>query len=898
MHMGNRVFVFVMTALMVLASPLQSVALAEVSGRTGKYLSEAYVSVAPTAAEAARKLEEKGYNVLKKDGKPADLNQGAGSALKESRAVVLGYKTTDDSAAAITDLAAMNMNGGYSVSSYRDLVRKYRDSTISPFVQRFMTTIAEYRENLASKNAGNRAKAEFMRSLLNRVVDDDTGGRLGDLLAQQTKAEMGDEYLRISEEKQKTHIDLERALLVGNVNVVLRVEQLLSYAADAADTTWLQRLSAMGSSGFEAQQADMRPSDALNQQAARYQDVATSLAQGWNEVRDKLLAYDQRLAEESNAGGVTGNEGTGVVDLPDQAPAQPNAVVQQEDDEVDVSERVRLEIPEDAGDAREVSPSDVPEVLNEATDSLEAMNEVSEDVDDTNTVTLYSLLKSLPYDGGTLYDLFTLPRSEVTGDNISKLYPAASCLSAGQVAAIEFLPLPALLQIGATTGESYEKAWADGLGLTELVDATGDVSLYQGVNRDMFSDVTALTSDAMRADALRHEGAGVFDFLSQYKELAFFWCGAVVSGILAGFSVCRDVKGEMRHAAVSRLEKTVEDIKGMYKKAQLKVGDRYNDASITIEALTDAPKDKAFKVTVTRTRGLNPLEREEALRRTYDFKDIDGILRIDDVTAQLEKVQAEKTTGSVTKYFSKDSGLEAGTKNYHAQVKKLEERCIDLNEKNPRVSWGSSVLISGLFLFFAAKAIFGTIEELQAYYNVKYAPMPRYMVDVVDITVTGDDGTSTFIRNDTAYYSAVLTNAPRTGEDFVALVNYADLNGDVGKQWLALYSAKGKGDPILADSLMVVTGTSSVPFGYSTGIHMFGSDTAFNLTDSRYCYNDKADGVYTYFRRDSGAASNAASVFRDGSTALVGGVCLMAGAAIGAGGMYLVGKRRKEPATV
>ena len=203
-----------------------------------------------------------------------------------------------------------------------------------------------------------------------------------------------------------------------------------------------------------------------------------------------------------------------------------------------------------------------------------------------------------------------------------------------------------------------------------------------------------------------------------------------------------------------------------------------------------------------------------------------------------------------------------------------------------------------MFLFFAAKAIFGTIEELQAYYNVKYAPMPRYMVDVVDITVTGDDGTSTFIRNDTAYYSAVLTNAPRTGEDFVALVNYADLNGDVGKQWLALYSAKGKGDPILADSLMVVTGTSSVPFGYSTGIHMFGSDTAFNLTDSRYCYNDNADGVYTYFRRDSGAASNAASVFRDGSTALVGGVCLMAGAAIGAGGMYLVGKRRKEPATV
>ena len=208
-------------------------------------------------------------------------------------------------------------------------------------------------------------------------------------------------------------------------------------------------------------------------------------------------------------------------------------------------------------------------------------------------------------------------------------------------------------------------------------------------------------------------------------------------------------------------------------------------------------------------------------------------------------------------YFSKDSVLSTGVEDYRKKINSLDSEISDKTKKlknNPEtVSWGTPVIWGLIFLAFTVGAIYSTVSDIKAYYNVKYAPMPGYMVDLADIITTADDGTKTVIRNDTAYYAAVLTNAVRTGEDKKAMLCYADLNGDKGKQWLGLYSAKTGGDPILANSLKVVTGTSSLPDGYSTGIHMFGSDAAFNLTDSRYCYNDDANGVYAYFRREAAA---------------------------------------------
>jgi hypothetical protein len=152
-------------------------------------------------------------------------------------------------------------------------------------------------------------------------------------------------------------------------------------------------------------------------------------------------------------------------------------------------------------------------------------------------------------------------------------------------------------------------------------------------------------------------------------------------------------------------------------------------------------------------------------------------------------------------------------------------------------------------------------------------------------------------RNDTAYYRAVLTNRPESHDQYKSLNHYADLNGDAGKEWLALYCAQQDGgDPILADSLTVVTGSTSIPEGYTKGIHMFGSNAAANLTDSRYTYNDDLNGLYLYFKTDSAAAAaGTASAFSRGSYALVGGSSLVIGAALGAALTLLI-KRKKSAA--
>ena len=131
---------------------------------------------------------------------------------------------------------------------------------------------------------------------------------------------------------------------------------------------------------------------------------------------------------------------------------------------------------------------------------------------------------------------------------------------------------------------------------------------------------------------------------------------------------------------------------------------------------------------------------------------------------------------------------------------------------------------------------------------------------------------------------------------FDEIGNLADLNGCVGKQWLALYAAKTTAEePILANSLKVVINSAEIPSGYETGLHMFGSSAAFNLNDSHFDWNDDADSVYVYFQRDDAPLSTAGTGFSGGTLA----VGVAAGLAVGVLGTVLFGtvnKRRKAKA--
>ena len=909
MRLRTRVLALFMSVLMVLSSPMQALAEGEDANRGGDYLGEVYVAVAKTPDEAARSLAEKGYTVLKADdGKPADLNQGAGSALKEDAAVVLGYKTTADRAKAVTDLAVMNMNGGYSFSDYDEILRTYRDSQIRPFIDRFMTTVQEYRANAASDYPSNRAKADFAKSLLNRIREDDTGGFMGDLLLDQTLAELGTNYSTITDEQKEAHIDLETSLMQGSAEVVYLTEQVLASAADANPTTWLERLSVLGPNGLEASYGDMRPTDVQQDMATKYQDAAIQLSQGWEDMRAALLKHASELGDEQQQSTESrGDGGSSATEEPIQVVDENttttsiNDPVQQGEDEVDVSEIVRMDVDAPANDEGErLRAADAPQVISQASESMNAMSESVSQENDARIAAIYAFLKAMPYGDGTLYDFFTKPSADVTGENISVLYPAVSCLSPGQLAAMEFLPLERLLQIGATVGTAFSEVWEGDAGLKNIPEFVGEVSLYQGVNRDIFTKKTALTSEALRTQALQRADTGVTDILSPFKVSTFLWASTAVSALLLGASAYGFAKygapklamADTIQGYVTKLQDTFDKLKNNYADTALYMN---LSSNMSVKKVSDGAYRQALEVTIWGSvDGELPREKVQKLNELeYRFWNKHDLTADESIQLSiLQSTKPPKNQVSESVKLPLESGLSTDMESFDDAVHELQEQQKGYKRAGSKWNMASKAFTVATVLLTVA-SIVSTVYELMAYYNVKYPPIPGYIVDERDVTTIMADGTKVFERNDTAYYKAVETNAVRDG-DHAILASYADLNGDKGKEWLALYALRDAGEPILASSLRVVTGVSSLPEGYAEGIHMFGSDTAFNLTDPRYCYNDDANGVYAYFKREV-AAPAAASAFSGGSTALVAGAGLLVGAALGAGGMYLAGKRRREP---
>ena len=88
-----------------------------------RYVSDVIVAFGDSYDDAVKWLKNNGWNNYAQ----ADLNKNSSSVFDKDRAVVLGYKTTYNVNEAITDLALMNMEGGYSYTSYDSLMSKKRD---------------------------------------------------------------------------------------------------------------------------------------------------------------------------------------------------------------------------------------------------------------------------------------------------------------------------------------------------------------------------------------------------------------------------------------------------------------------------------------------------------------------------------------------------------------------------------------------------------------------------------------------------------------------------------------------------------------------------------------------------------------------------------------------------
>ena len=443
-----------------------------------------YISEIKIYEGSCKNAAKEGYTVLKDDdGDPVDLNEDSGSndtGAKGDKAVYLGYKTTKKASEAITDLALMNMKGGYDVAEYDKLMDGQMSQQIVPFVEKFLAAINEYRENYDSADAKNRQRAEYIHDALNKMTDDDTGGAgLGDLFLNETVYEMAKPRYEALSDKEKekksfydvnnqvrdslpeaeknSHADILTIIAQSNGKATLMLSNLLTRAADTSDDTWLERFEGTDYEDLLRIESGS-PTDKMKKVAKKYDDAANSFLDLWEDFREDILKYD---------------EYTEIIENYD------SEAVQQAFDRA-------KDLPENASEQ---------EVAEAAAAFTEAQGKMMEMVKAAEMVAICDHLENTDYGDGTMLDFFTQATEDVE-DDATVLYPLIASLSPGQVAGLEFITIRELMIIALSEPEKYSDV---------NLDNVAETSIYEGVDRAIYQKGgVALTSEAFRADALKN----------------------------------------------------------------------------------------------------------------------------------------------------------------------------------------------------------------------------------------------------------------------------------------------------------------------------------------------------------------------------------------------------------
>ena len=160
-------------------------------------------------------------------------------------------------------------------------------------------------------------------------------------------------------------------------------------------------------------------------------------------------------------------------------------------------------------------------------------------------------------------------------------------------------------------------------------------------------------------------------------------------------------------------------------------------------------------------------------------------------------------------------------------MSKLQEEHRDL-VRSARANKIGAIACLALAIITALVYVGMYIYEQYERHTRKQLPIPAIMVDK---DVESDAGKL-------VTYRAVLWNKDRNDDS--GRENRADINGDAGEQWIALYTTTDKtmGDPILADSFYTEVGTFSTSSkAYNdrlTELMCFGSNSPENLLNYTY----------------------------------------------------------------
>ncbi len=680
------------------------------------YIKDVVLSYGKTADEAKAWLTENGYEIL-----DYDLNEGADDVFSTSRAVYLGYTTTDNAEEAITDMRLMNMKGGYSVQDYQMLLADQK-ANIKLFMDNFIVAINEYRANYKA----GQSRAVAAHDMLNVLYDDDSQQYMGDALLNKIKEEYSDEeWSALSEDEQAKVADMTTILMQANADAVLTIEQTIATATDTGDTLWIDRYESAGSYDdmLDAimEEKNLTVNEAEKALAAEYDEDAKTIAAQFEGYKSYLEKYTNSDISFANT-----------------------------------------------------------------KEEIEAYQTEHEDFDIVNWFaagTQYELICQLMNDGESLYDLVTSEDYDVKGADSYLLYPLVSCLTEGQRACLDFLPMYQVVALGINNDAAAEEGMES---MTDELTEQLKTSIYDGIDRTIFSGDVALTNEAIRLQAATGKNAvdTGWDHISG-ASIALYASFAVSLAMTVGAWVAN----------------------AHYNALYLK----YNDIIFSAGTAKTSVADQVTKITSGgATMDEINLYNESTLRGH-------------------DAIRAGSNAQGWASFF-KYAGIAM--------------TCI-------------SVVLIGLSLW-------STYNDLKDYYNAEFTPIPMHMVD----ENTNDSGEKVY-----TYYDAVKCNRVEAG--FVTDANkllgdYGDINGDVGRQWVALYTTKDKaaGDPIT--SVPVVQYKSSdIPKGSSVALSMFGENVAQNLTNEQlgYTYDDDMGGIYMFYSVDENAF--AGSVFSDSSYILI-----------------------------
>ncbi|MBQ7499415.1 MAG: hypothetical protein IJT91_00810 [Clostridia bacterium] len=448
--------------------PLQSMA------AEGKYVSEVYVAYGKNAEEAKKTLQDKGFTPLE-----GNLNDGGKTY------VMLGYKTTDDIRESVTDLAVMNMDGKYNTTEYSQILRS-KEQKVAEMLTDFMAAVREYRVNLKA----GKEKATVVRDLLNKLTDDDTGMKLGDLLNSETLQDKVGIKQSIEAENPDNLPNLLTIFMQGNSYLISMVESLLAISADTADNTWIDRFAQMDYDTLLDEVEDERPD--LNTETKRvqfldneYGTVVSTLAPEVDQLRADLIGYEQTGLDINKATQEDINNAFGDVEA-----------IEDEDEKAAIAQKI-LEWSE-AG-------------------------------------VIYECLKN--YEGGNFAKGELLDFFKEESDDDERIYPMAAALSEGQRGGMEFMSLKSLIRFASLDPEKLTKELNFGSALSEIKSE----SVYKGINRDLFKkdDSIAYTDEATRTKNVASPQILSSEWMEENFLLLGLWTGAVLTGI--GSVVCKEI---------------------------------------------------------------------------------------------------------------------------------------------------------------------------------------------------------------------------------------------------------------------------------------------------------------------------------------------------------------------